>query len=174
LFTLLGRPFVAIDPHVDERPPRPLPPVRLTRWAAEAKAESVSRRHPEATVVAADTTVALDGRAYGKPSSPAQAKQMLEALRGRTHSVYTAVAVINGPARRRAVGHSRSRVTMRRFSMQELDAYARSPEVRDKAGAYAVQGQGGRLVADVVGPVDTVIGLPLHLVRRLLKQVGAW
>lgn len=125
--------------------------------------------------MAADTTVALDGRVYGKPSSSAQAKQMLAALRGRTHSVYTAVAVINGPARRRAVGHSRSQVTMRRFSLQELEAYARSAEVRDKAGAYAVQGQGGgRLVADVVGPVDTVIGLPLHLVRRLLKQVGAW
>jgi len=174
LFTTLGLPFLAIDPNIDERPPQPLRPLQHTRWVAQAKAEAVSRRHPEATVVGADTTVVLNGHAYGKPASPAQAKEMLAALRGRTHSVYTAVAVINGPANRRAVGHSRSRVTMRRFSTQELEAYARSPEVRDKAGAYAIQGDGGRLVADVAGPVDTVIGLPVHLVRRLLKQVGAW
>jgi septum formation protein len=171
--TALGLPFVAIDPGVDERPPRPLSPLQLTRWAAAAKAEAVSRRHPEATVVAADTTVALNGHAFGKPSTRAQARQMLEALRGRTHRVYTAVAVINGPARRRASGYSRSEVTMRKFSTQELEAYARSEEVRDKAGAYAIQGAGGRLVARVDGPVDTVIGLPVHLVRRLLKEVGA-
>jgi nucleoside triphosphate pyrophosphatase len=174
LFTTLGRPFVAIAPAVDERPPRPLSPLQAARWAASAKAAAVSRRHPEATVVAADTTVALDGQAFGKPATAVQAKEMLRALRGRTHSVYTAVAVINGPARRRATGYARSRVTMRRFSMQELEAYARSAEVRDKAGAYAIQGGGGRLVGVVAGPLDTVIGLPLHLVRRLLKQVGAW
>lgn len=169
----LRRPFVAIDPGVDEQPSRPVSPLQLVRWAADAKAEAVSRRHPEATVIGADTTVALNGQAFGKPATRAQARHMLLALRGRTHRVYTAVTVINGPARRRASGYSRSEVTMRRFSMQELEAYARSDEVRDKAGAYAIQGGGGRLVARVDGPMDTVIGLPLHLVRRLLKQVGA-
>lgn len=164
---------MAIDPAIDERPPRLLSPLQLARWAAAAKAEAVSRRHPEATVVAADTTVALGGQAFGKPATGVQARQMLHALRGRTHQVYTAVAVIHGPTRRRAFGYSRSRVTMRNFSMQELEAYARSAEVRDKAGAYAIQGDGGRLVARVAGPVDTVIGLPVELVRRLLKQVGA-
>jgi septum formation protein len=124
-------------------------------------------------VVAADTTVALNGEAFGKPANAAKARQMLEALRGRTHTVYTAVVVINGPRGRRARGYSRSQVTMRRFATQELEAYARSEEVRDKAGAYAIQGDGGRLVARVDGPVDTVIGLPLHLVRRLLREVGA-
>ena len=173
LFSSLGLPFVAIDPAVDERPPQPLSPLQLARWAAATKAEAVSRRHPEATVVAADTTVALDGRAFGKPTGPVQAAETLRALRGRTHRVYTAVTVINGPARRRASGYSRSQVTMRKFSMQELEAYARSPEVRDKAGAYAIQGDGGRLVARVDGPVDTVIGLPVHLVRRLLREVWA-
>jgi septum formation protein len=173
LFTSLGRPFVAIDPAVDEHPPQPLSPLQLVRWAAEAKADAVSRRHPEATVVAADTTVALNGHAFGKPASATQAREMLLALRGRTHSVYTAVVVINGPSGRRARGYSRSQVTMRQFPMQELEAYARSDEVRDKAGAYAIQGDGGRLVARVDGPVDTVIGLPLHLVRRLLREVGA-
>jgi septum formation protein len=124
-------------------------------------------------VVAADTTVALNGEAFGKPATAAEARHMLEALRGRTHTVYTAVAVINGPGGRRARGYSRSQVTMRRFATQELEAYARSEEVRDKAGAYAIQGDGGRLVARVDGPLDTVIGLPLHLVRRLLREVGA-
>jgi septum formation protein len=158
---------------VDEHPPEPLSPVQLVRWAAEAKAEAVSRRHPQATVVAADTTVALDGQAFGKPANSAEAQRMLQALRGRTHSVYTAVVVINGPRRRRARGYSRSQVTMRRFPTQELEAYARSEEVRDKAGAYAIQGDGGRLVARVDGPLDNVIGLPLDLVRRLLREVGA-
>lgn len=171
--TTLELPFVAIDPAVDERPPRAFSPLQLARWAAAAKAEAVSRRHPDATVVAADTTVAFNGQAFGKPATEDQAKQMLRTLRGRTHCVYTAVAVINGPAQRRANGYSRSQVTMRKFSTQELEAYARSAEVRDKAGAYAIQGSGGRLVARVDGPLDTVIGLPRHLVRRLLKQVGA-
>lgn len=124
-------------------------------------------------MVAADTTVALNGQAFGKPANATEARQMLQALRGRTHTVYTAVAVINGEGGRRARGYSRSQVTMRRFATQELEAYARSEEVHDKAGAYAIQGDGGRLVARVDGPVDTVIGLPLHLVRRLLREVGA-
>lgn len=96
---------------------------------------------------------------------------MLLSLRGRTHAVYTAVHVIDTHTGREGSGFSRTLVTMRRAPTREIEAYARSGEGRDKAGAYAVQGLGARLVSKIQGPFDNVVGLPLHLVKRLLATI---
>jgi len=167
-----GVRFRSITPGIDERPPRPLGPVGFVLWAAQAKAEAVASRHRGAVVVAADTEVVLDRRIFGKPSDRRQAADFLRALSGRTHLVYTAVHVIDGRSGCRAQGISRTYVTMRELSASAISAYVRSGEAQDKAGAYAIQGEGRRLVTSIRGPYDNVVGMPMRLLTRLLGECG--
>ncbi|MDQ6884075.1 MAG: Maf family protein [Candidatus Dormibacteraeota bacterium] len=172
LLAAAGLAFRVVPPGIDERPPRALSPLGIARWAAAAKAEAVAARFPAAVVVGADTVVALDGRSYGKPGSPAQGRAVLRALSGRTHFVYTAVTVIDGRGGRACHGFSRTKVTMRELSPGAIRAYVRRGEAQDKAGAYAIQGEGRRLVGVVRGPYDNVVGMPMRLVERLLHECG--
>jgi septum formation protein len=142
------------------------------RWAARQKAEAVARRFPRRVVVGADTEVVLDRRIFGKPQDPKQAREFLAALNGRTHQVYTAVQVINGQTACSASGFSRTDVTMREVSARMIASYARSDEAQDKAGAYAIQGEGRRLVQAIRGPYDNVVGMPVRLLIRLLAECG--
>src|SRR2546430_11856780 len=155
---------------VDERPHRPLGPIRFVLWAAEAKAEAVASRVRGAIVVAADTEVVLDGRIFGKPRDRRQAADFLRALSGRTHLVYTAVHVIDGRSGCRAHGISRTYVTMRDLSAWMISAYVRSGAAQDKAAAYALHGKGRRLVSSIRGPYDNVVGMPRSEERRVGKE----
>ena len=150
----------------------PLGPLRFVAWAAAAKAEAVAAVAPGRVVVAADTEVVLDGRIFGKPKDRLEAAAFLRALSGRTHQVYTAVEVIDGRSGRRARGISRTHVTMRELSERAIAAYVRTGEAQDKAGAYAIQGEGHRLVASIRGPYDNVVGMPMRLLTRLLGECG--
>lgn len=172
ILTRSGIPFRALAPGIDERPPLPLGPLRFVAWAARAKAEAVSARAAGQVVVAADTEVVLHGRIFGKPTDGAQAAAFLRALSGQTHQVYTAVQVIDGRSGQRAQGVSRTHVTMRELSNSEIDAYVRTGEPQDKAGAYAIQGKGRRLIASIRGPYDNVVGMPMRLLTRLLGECG--
>lgn len=172
LLELAGVPFRAVPAGIDERPARKLGPLRLARWAAEAKARAVAPRFPADIVLAADTVVALDGHAYGKPADLQQARQTLSALSGRTHIVYTAVAVLRGNGAQPLSGFSRTLVTMRELSPSVIGRYLASGEAQDKAGAYAIQGEGRRLVRAIHGPYDNVVGMPMRLVLRLLRESG--
>ncbi|MDQ6709787.1 MAG: Maf family protein [Candidatus Dormibacteraeota bacterium] len=172
LLTAAGFQFRVVPPGIDERAPRPLSPLGVARWAASAKAEAVATRFPAAVVIGADTVVALEGRTYGKPQSPAQGRAVLRALSGRTHLVYTAVTVIDGRRHRARHGFSRTSVTMCELSPSAIRAYVHRGEAQDKAGAYAIQGEGQRLVAAVRGPYDNVVGMPMRLVERLLQECG--
>lgn len=172
LLARLGVPFESVDPRVVEVPDDPMTPLRLAQWAAARKARAVARRRPGAVVLAADTVVVLDRAAFGKPASAADARRMLRALSGKTHQVVTAVHVIAASRGWEAKGYSRTGVTMRSLPASTIERYVRSGEVKDKAGSYAIQGEGARLVRAVRGPFDNVVGLPLHLVARLLRQCG--
>jgi septum formation protein len=135
-----------------------------------AKALAVAGRHPGATVLAADTVVALEGRLLGKPSDAAEAKAMLRALRDRTHQVYTAVCLAtNGQLRSEL---SVSHVTMRPYTDEEIDAYVSSGDPLDKAGAYAIQHARFSPVARWEGCYPSIMGLPLRLAAGLLAEVG--
>jgi septum formation protein len=167
-----GIAFRAMAPGVDERPPAPLGALRYVAWAAAAKARAVARRTPGAIVVAADTEVVRDGRIYGKPGDRLQAAAFLRSLSGRRHQVYTAVHVIDGRSGCEAHGISRTDVTMRELSSRVIQAYVRTGEAQDKAGAYAIQGEGQRLVKSIRGPYDNVVGMPMRLLTRLLGECG--
>jgi len=142
------------------------------RQASALKAAAVARRERRGVIVAADTVVVLDGVSLGKPRDRREARTVLRRLRGRAHTVLTGVHVLDARNQRQAAGISRTRVWMRAVSDAGIDAYVRTREPMDKAGAYAIQGQGATLVARYRGPYDNVVGLPLHLVRRLLREVG--
>jgi septum formation protein len=138
---------------------------------ALAKARAVAAAlPPDAVALGADTEVVLEGRLLGKPAGPEQARAMLRALRGRTHEVVTGVALVEGGPGRSATAAVTSRVTMARYAEADIEAYVQTGEPFDKAGGYAVQGLGGRLVARVEGCYSNVVGLPVETTRRLLAS----
>lgn len=136
---------------------------------AREKARVVASRHPGAWVLAADTTVALGAELLGKPRDAEEAQAMLTRLSGRTHDVYTGVALAGRHEETLVV---RTRVTFRSLSPGEMSWYANSGEPLDKAGAYAIQGKGGFLVAGVEGSPSNVVGLPLGETVALLERAG--
>lgn len=122
-------------------------------------------------VLAADTTVALDGELLGKPADGAEARRMLAALSGRTHEVLTAVAATTADGRT-ALDVDRTAVTFAELDDATIDWYVATGEPLDKAGAYGIQGAGGAFVARVDGNVQTVVGLSLVAVDRVLRDLG--
>lgn len=139
---------------------------------AEAKAEalwnqlSAGERRP---VLAADTTVALEGEIFGKPADPAEARSMLSRLAGRTHEVHTAVALLHAGGAAARV--STSSVSLRALAPAELDWYCRSGEPDDKAGGYAVQGRAALFIRHIAGSYSGIMGLPLYETWELLAPV---
>lgn len=171
LLQILGLDFDVEAADVDEtRLPEEPPGVYVERVAVE-KAKTVSG--PERISLAADTAVVHEGRVLGKPAHPEEARAMLRRLQGDKHEVFTGIAVAawdDGP-----VVHSAVDVTEVQFTPMtedEIRDYVESGEPMDKAGAYALQGAGGRFVEAVRGHPYTVIGIPLHLVGRLIAQAG--
>jgi septum formation protein len=136
------------------------------------KARAVATMRPADVVLGADTIVVIDGRALGKPADAADARAMLQTLCGRTHEVMTGVAVVDAVSGREAADTVISRVTMRAYSNAAIDAYVAGGEPLDKAGAYAIQGEGGALVAGLVGSRSNVVGLPLAATATLLARFG--
>jgi septum formation protein len=136
---------------------------------AELKARSVERK-PSEVVLAADTMVVLDGVALGKPSDAGDAIGMLTALSARTHSVLTGWMIVGDRGER--FGVSESRVTFKELSDPAIAEYIDEAKPFDKAGAYAIQGENGRLIANVTGSRANVMGLPLRDVADALSDLG--
>lgn len=143
---------------------------------AKARAVAAGLDRAPAVILGADTEVVLDGRLLGKPRDPVDAARMLRELRGREHEVITGLAVVEldapGATPRQETTSVTSRVRMGDYDDAAIEAYVATGEPLDKAGAYAVQGLGGRLVADVAGCFTNVIGLPLTTTRALLERRG--
>ncbi|MGH7321407.1 MAG: Maf family protein [Candidatus Rokuibacteriota bacterium] len=172
LLAALGLAFEIVPSRIDESRPSGVPVPALAEHLALRKARDVAGRCGSALVLGADTLVAVEGRALGKPASSDEARGMLAALSGRTHEVVTAVALVEAPAGREVAEAVLSRVVMRPYSAAEIDAYLLTGESFDKAGAYAVQGAGGHLVARVEGCYTNVVGLPVKTTARLLRAFG--
>jgi len=171
LLSLLGLSFsVAVPPQDDAPAPPAALPVPLARGLARAKARAVAFTHPERPVLAADTVVALRGRALSKPIDPAEAVAMLHALRRRWHRVVTAVALVWGG--RTWLGHAVTWVHFRPLGEEEIRRYVARGEPFDKAGGYAIQDEELRPVDRYLGCYCNVVGLPLALVASLLRRAG--
>src|ERR1700741_5251463 len=144
---------------------------RMARAKAEAGWRRMLQRNlPLAPVLAADTTVALDGKIYEKPVDRREAFEMLESLSGRTHEVLTAVALKQDDWVESAL--SRSEVRFKTLSAREIEHYVATGESDDKAGAYAIQGRAGRFVVELRGSYSGVLGLPLYETAELHERLS--
>ena len=157
-------PFVVIAPAYQEHDPPDADPVQLVRAHAEGKARSV--RVGGSITLGVDTTVHLDGRLYAKPENDNGARAMVEELAGATHLVVSGLCLL-GPGFS-VVEHAVTRVTFRELSVPEIEAYIATGEWRGRAGGYAIQGIGGRLVAGIEGDYLNVVGLPAALLVDVL------
>jgi len=123
-------------------------------------------------IVGSDTVVVLDNQVLGKPVDKQDAVRMLTSLQGRTHEVYTGVAVIDVMNGKTMVRHRVTSVTMKPLTGRQVEAYAMSGEPDDKAGAYAIQGLGSTIVERIEGCYFNVVGLPLSLLSDMLGEFG--
>ena len=154
----------------EERPHPELTPDALVAELSRCKAAEVAAGCGDAVVIGADTVVALDGSVLGKPRDAADAKAMLLALSGRTHTVFTGVTVIRGDTVLSRT--ERTEVRFRRLEAAEIDRYIATGEPMDKAGAYGAQGYASLFVERLEGDFFNVMGLPLCALGILLKQLG--
>jgi nucleoside triphosphate pyrophosphatase len=168
-----GLQFTVLSSAVDETPMPSEVPQDLVRRLALAKAELVAARAlGPAIVIAADTVVVLEGAILGKPRTSEDARQMLAKLSGRTHSVMTGVALIRLPDAERREFIETTQVHFASVSNEEIVKYLASGEPFDKAGAYAIQGLGGRFVPRIDGCYFNVVGLPLARLYHELSLLG--
>jgi len=171
---LLFRERMGELPEVNEDSLSGEAPAAYVERMARDKAESgwrrmLQRNLPAAPVLAADTTVALDGKIYGKPANREHAADMLAALSGKRHEVLTGVAVKNHDHVEFAL--STSEVLLKKLTAEEIAQYVAGGECDDKAGAYAIQGRAGRFVVELRGSYSGVMGLPLYETHQLLEKM---
>jgi septum formation protein len=160
LLRLLGLPFEIAPADVDE-----------TRFASPATAKADAAASHGVATLAADTVVELDGERVGKPRDDGDAFTMLATLAGETHDVRTEI-VVDAPSGRRLRFAVRSRVTMRALSVREIERYISTGEPQGKAGGYAIQGEGRRLVKRYEGCLANITGLPLCHAYYALRRAG--
>jgi septum formation protein len=174
LLAQIGVPHSVKPAHIDEsRKPSESASEYVLRLATE-KAASIWREAANLPVLAADTTVVLDGDIFGKPRDRDDALQMLSALSNRAHEVLTAVALATADGIATAL--SESKVRFRKITEAERIAYWNTGEPRDKAGAYAIQGMGAIFIESIGGSYSGVMGLPLFETAELLRaaNVPCW
>jgi len=168
-----GIPFSVLSSAVDETPVPAESPQDLVRRLALAKAELVAARAVgPAIVIAADTIVALEGTILGKPRTSEDARQMLAKLSGRTHTVMTGISLIRLPDIESREFIETTQVHFASISKEEITKYLSSGEPFDKAGAYAIQGLGGRFIPRIDGCYFNIVGLPLARLCKELTELG--
>jgi septum formation protein len=165
-------PFICEPADIDESLDLTRPLTEEIERLSRQKAEHVLQKHPDAVVIGSDTLVAVDGKPLGKPHSEEEAGMMLAALQGRTHQVITGLAVIS--TQRQYLSHETAEVVFEAMDHAEIMKYVATGECMDKAGAYGIQGYGGRYVKEIHGDFYAIMGLPLHLLYRELKNLSMY
>jgi septum formation protein len=172
ILALLGLPFEVIDPNFDEL----ISPDQSIREQvldfAVGKASSVARSNPASIVIGSDTMILLDNTKIGKPSGIAEARDILHFLAGRTHRIFTSVAMLDSSGGPDLGIVEEVLVKMRDYSEVEIEHYLGCNESLDKAGAYSIQGQGRALIESISGDYLAAVGLPLKPIAEYLKSRG--
>lgn len=173
LLALGGHPYSLAAAEVDERPrPGEAPAAYVQRVAGSKAQRCAEGAAPDELVIAADTTVSLEGRILGKPRDRAEARAMLSDLRGRRHEVITSLAILEGGSGDMMVDQAHTQVPMREYTPEEVEAYIASGDPFDKAGGYAIQHSGFHPVVGLEGCYANVVGLPLCHLKRSLDKLG--
>lgn len=172
LLQMLGLDFTVIPSKIEEKDFAALPPEEMVKELSKAKAEGVGTLVENALVIGSDTIVMLEGEILGKPRNPEEAILMLKNLRNKDHTVLTGLALYETNSGRILVDYDRTEVSMGPISDDDIRNYIRTGEPLDKAGGYGIQGIGGAFVESIRGSYYTVVGLPIHLLVKMLKEFG--
>ena len=166
----VGWKFTKDIPDIDESELPGETPERYVQRLAKAKGKTVAARHSGELVLAADTTVVIDGAIIGKPTDLADARRMLQMLSGKRHEVLTGIAVVKSGNAQLAI--QRTGVKFAEMTDAEINFLAEMGDPLDKAGAYAVQAQAALFIEGIEGDYWNVVGLPINLVYELVKKAG--
>jgi septum formation protein len=166
-----GISFEVQPAHISEDPRSGEAAKECAERLASEKALAIARQRPHDCVLGADTVVVVDGQLLGKPSDPQDAIRMLRLLSGREHQVITGVCLVAGG--RPSVASETTRVFVGTIDDREIAEYVASGEPMDKAGAYAIQGIASRWISRIEGDYGNVVGLPVALVFRMLRQMSS-
>ena len=147
-----------------------LSPRELCQLNAQRKARAVAKKIPDALVLGADTLVFLGGKILGKPADLAEAERMLTNLQGRTHQVVTGVSLIHLRGHRERLFSASTDVTFHPLTVAKIRDYLAKVNPLDKAGAYAIQEHGDKIVAEISGSFSNVVGLPVEQLRVELRD----
>jgi septum formation protein len=167
-----GLKFKIIDSGYEEVMVQNSDPIRLVKKLALGKAKNAAKRYREEIIIAADTFVVLGQKKLGKPKSKAEAKRMLKQLSGKTHSIITGFVVIDTMHDKTIAKVSETKVYFRKIKDSEIDAYLKTDEPMDKAGAYAIQGLAAIFVKKIEGDYFNAVGLPLNDLVQVLDKLG--
>jgi len=172
ILALLGLPFEVIAPKFEEFVSMQRPIGEEVLEFAIGKARCVARENPESVVIASDTMIRLNENKFGKPDSMADAKDMLRVLAGKTHQIFTGVAIVDGLGGPGLNCVEEVSVRMRDYSDKEIENYLSCDESLDKAGAYSIQGKGRGLIESIYGDYLAAVGLPLKSIAGYLQSRG--
>ena len=173
LLESLGLQFTTVKPTASESNERGVSPDELVKLNSKAKAQSVAAQNPgDALILGADTLVYLDGRVLGKPRDLDEAREMLLALSGKRHTVYTGLTLIHMESGTVLTDFEQTDVTFRRLTASDIELYLQAVRPLDRAGAYTVEGAGSLLVERFEGCYYNVLGLPVVKLDKMLRTVG--
>lgn len=173
LLRKIGVEFEVVTPQVDESALSGEKPADLVQRLSLAKAQSAVKARGRGIVLGADTVVVLGGVMLGKPADAAEARTMLRRLSGRTHTVYSAFALVHAETGQTIRSCETAEVTFRHLEDHEIAAYVATGSTLDKAGAYGIQDEhASTFIEKISGDADTVAGLPLARVQQALEQMA--
>ena len=172
LLERIGLKFEVEPSNYEEGISSELGPHELAKSLSLEKAKLVAQNHKNTLVIAADTFIVFESRILGKPRTETEAKEMLKTMNGKPHSVITGFTIIDTDSNKALSRSVETKVHLRQLSSNEIDAYVRSKEPLDKAGAYSIQGLGAVIVEKIEGDFFNVIGLPLSALTESLKEFG--
>lgn len=173
IFKLIGFDFTTVDINVDETISPGIHPENAALEIAKKKARAAFEIKKDTIIISADTIVILsDGTVLGKPQDSRDAARMLSKMQGASHTVITAVALLNGPEDKIVAAYDKALVIFLPMNSSEIDWYISTGEPMDKAGAYGLQEKGMLFVQKIEGSPSAVIGMPVHLLFQLFKKAG--
>lgn len=165
-----GLKFKIIPSSLNEKIEQNLTPAKLVKSLSLQKAKDVAKKEKNAIIIAADTMVFLGDEIIGKPKDKTHAKQILKRLSGKSHFIITGFTIINSLDNMTIIKSVKTTVYMKKMTDKEIDDYIKTEEPLDKAGAYGIQGLGGKFIEKIKGDYFNVVGLPLPALLKSLKK----
>ena len=172
ILKLLQIPFEVLPPRYEEESLSDLSPYEEALRFSVEKAKSLAHQYPDSMIIGSDTLLEFEGEKIGKPKDLKEAEEILKKLRDNTHDILTGVCVLDTHTQEIAKGVEIIQVKMRNYCEDEIKTYVAMGEGNDKAGAYALQGQGRSLIESLRGDYLAAVGLPLKSVAEYLEQFG--